>query len=99
MKMGLGTPVFLRKSKVDDIDLIAALADTHEEVFGCNVTMDEIAGMDVLDTRDLIYELATFSGWTRWPRTSWSVRRRTVLRETFRLLGLNRSLREGLMEG
>jgi|SRR5712671_2908212 len=59
MKMGLGIPVLLRKTKVNDIDLIAALANTHEEVVGFDVTMDEIAGMDVLDTRDLIYGLVT----------------------------------------
>jgi hypothetical protein len=59
MKMGLGIPVLLRKTKVNDIDLVAALADTHEEIVRLDVTMDEIAGMDVFDTRDLIYGLAT----------------------------------------
>ena len=53
VKMGLGVTVFLGKTKVNDVDLIAALADAHEEVVGLDVAVDEVAGVDVLDTGDL----------------------------------------------
>lgn len=53
MEMGLGVPVLLRKTKIDDVDLVPALADAHEEVVGLDVTVDEVTRVDVLDTGDL----------------------------------------------
>ncbi len=52
VKMSLGISIFLSQTEIDDIDLIATLADTHEEIIGLDVTMDERLGMDVLDARD-----------------------------------------------
>jgi hypothetical protein len=53
MEMSLGIPVLLRKTKVNDIDLVAALADTHEEIVRFDVTVDKIARVDIFDARDL----------------------------------------------
>ena len=52
VKMSLGVPVFLCQTKIDDIDLIASLANTHEEVVRLDITVDKGFGMDVLDSRD-----------------------------------------------
>ena len=49
MEMGLGVTVFLGKTEVNDIDLIAALANAHQEVVGLDITMDEGLGMNILD--------------------------------------------------
>ena len=54
VEMGLGIPVLLCKTKVNDVDLIPALADTHEKIVRLDVTVDEIARVDVLDAGDLI---------------------------------------------
>ena len=53
VEMSLWVTEFLRETKIDNIDLIASLANTHEEVVGLDVTMDEIARVDIFDTRDL----------------------------------------------
>jgi hypothetical protein len=48
----LWVTVFLGQTEIDDIDLVAALADTHEEVVRLDITVDEGLGMDVLDAGD-----------------------------------------------
>lgn len=53
VEMGLGVTVLLGETEVDDVDLVATLTDTHQEVVGLDVTVDEVAGVDVLDARDL----------------------------------------------
>jgi len=53
VKVGLRVSVLLGETKVDDIDLVSPLADSHQEVVRLDVAVDEIAGMDVLDARDL----------------------------------------------
>ena len=53
VEVGLRVPVLLGKTKVDDIDLVTALANSHQEIVRFNVAVDEVAGVDVLDTRDL----------------------------------------------
>jgi hypothetical protein len=53
MEMGLWVPEFLRKTEVDNVDLVATFSNAHQEVVGLDVAMDEVAGVDVLDTRDL----------------------------------------------
>lgn len=50
--MCLGVSVFLGKTKIDDVDLVAALSDAHQEVVRLDITVDEVSGVDVLDTRD-----------------------------------------------
>lgn len=52
MKVRLGVPVLLRKAEVDDIDLIAALTDAHQEVVRFNVTVNETLRMYVLNARN-----------------------------------------------
>ena len=53
VKMGLRVSVLLGETKVDDIDLVAALPNTHQEVIRLDVTVDEVARVDVLDSGDL----------------------------------------------
>lgn len=52
MEVGLGVTIFLSQTKVDDIDLVSAFANAHQEVVGLDITMDEGFGVDVLDTGD-----------------------------------------------
>ena len=52
MEVGLGVTVFLGKTKIDDVDLITTLADTHQEIIGLDITVDEGLGVNVLDSRD-----------------------------------------------
>jgi hypothetical protein len=52
VEVGLGVPVLLGETEVDHVDLVAPLADTHEEVVGLDVTVDEALGVDVLDAAD-----------------------------------------------
>ena len=53
VEMGLGVAVLLRETEIDDVDLVAPLTNAHEEVVGLDITMDEVARVDVLDTGDL----------------------------------------------
>ena len=52
VEVRLWVTVFLGQTEIDDIDLVAALADTHEEVIRLDITVDEGLGMDVLDAGD-----------------------------------------------
>ena len=52
VEVGLGVPVLLGETEVDHVDLVAPLADTHEEVVGLDVAVDEALGVDVLDAAD-----------------------------------------------
>ena len=54
--------VFLCKTKIDDIDLIASFADTHEEVVGFDVSMNKEFGVNELNTRDLSKSTFVTSG-------------------------------------
>ena len=47
VKMCLRVTVLLGETEVDDIDLVSALADTHEEVVGFDIAVNKIARMDV----------------------------------------------------
>lgn len=53
VQVGLWIAELLGKTEIDDVDLVATLADSHEEVIWLNVAVNEIARMDVLDARDL----------------------------------------------
>ena len=53
VKVSLGVAVLLGETEVDDVDLVAALANTHQEVVGFDITVDEVAGVDVLNTGNL----------------------------------------------
>lgn len=50
--MSLGVTVLLGQTEINDIDLVAALADAHQEVVWLDITVDEGLGVDVLDTGD-----------------------------------------------
>lgn len=50
--MRLGVTVLLGQTKVDNIDLVATLTNTHEEVVGLDITVNERLGVDVLDARN-----------------------------------------------
>ena len=52
VKVRFRVAIFFGQTKVDDVDLIAALADAHEKVVRLNVTVDEGLGVDVLDAGD-----------------------------------------------
>src|SRR5689334_6030145 len=52
VQMSLGVTVLLCKTEIDDVDLVSALANPHQEVVGLDITVDEIAGMDILNARD-----------------------------------------------
>jgi hypothetical protein len=52
VEVSLGVTVLLGQTKVDNVDLVSTLADTHEEVIGLDVTVDEGLGVDVLDAGD-----------------------------------------------
>lgn len=52
VKVSLRVAVLLGKTKIDDVDLVTALADAHQEVVGLDITMDERFGVDVLDARN-----------------------------------------------
>jgi hypothetical protein len=52
VQVGLGVSVLLGQSKVDHVDLVASLANAHEEVVRLDISVDEVSGVDVLDSRD-----------------------------------------------
>jgi hypothetical protein len=52
VEVRLGIAVLLGQTEVDHVDLVAALADAHEEVVRLDVAVDERLGVDVLDAGD-----------------------------------------------
>jgi hypothetical protein len=52
VEMSLGVTVLLGKTEIDNVDLVATLANTHEEVVGLDITVNEGLGVNVLDARD-----------------------------------------------
>lgn len=52
VEVGLGVPVLLGQTEIDNVDLVAALANTHQEVVRLDITVDKGLGVDVLDTRN-----------------------------------------------
>lgn len=50
VEVSLRVTVFFCQSKVDDIDLISTLANSHQEVVRLDIPMNERFGMDVLDS-------------------------------------------------
>ena len=52
VEVSLGITVLLGQTKVDDVDLVSALANAHEEVVRLDITVDEGLGVDVLDAGD-----------------------------------------------
>ena len=52
MEVSLGIAVFLGQTKVNNVNLVAALANAHEEVVWLDITVDEGLGVDVLNSGD-----------------------------------------------
>lgn len=52
VEVSLGVTVFLSQTKINNIDLVTTLSNTHEEVVGLDITVDEGFGVDVFDTRN-----------------------------------------------
>jgi hypothetical protein len=52
VEVGLGVAVLFGKTEVDDVDLVSTLANTHQEIVGLDITVNEGLGMDVLDARN-----------------------------------------------
>jgi hypothetical protein len=50
--VGLGITVLLGETEIDNVDLVATLADAHEEIIRLDITVDEGLGVDVLDAGD-----------------------------------------------
>lgn len=52
VEVSLGISVLLGKAEVNNIDLVATLADAHEEVVGLDIAVNERLGVDVLNAGD-----------------------------------------------
>lgn len=52
VEVRLRVPVLLGQTEVDDVDLVAPLANAHEEVVRLDITVDEALRVDVLDAGD-----------------------------------------------
>ena len=58
--VGRGVPVLLGQAEVDDVDLVRALAEAHQEVVRLDVAVDEALAVHILYPRDLRHGT---SGW------------------------------------
>jgi len=52
VEVSLWVSVLLGQTKVDNVDLVASLANAHQEVIWLDITVNEGLGVDVFDTRD-----------------------------------------------
>jgi len=52
VQVGLWVAEFLCETKVNNVDLVATFANAHQEVVGLDVTMNEVARVDILNARD-----------------------------------------------
>jgi hypothetical protein len=52
VEVSLGVTVLLGETEIDNVDLVATLADAHEEVVRLDITVDEGLGVDVLNAGD-----------------------------------------------
>lgn len=50
--MRSGISVLFGKAKVNDIDLVSTLAQTHEKIVWFYISMDKVFGVNVFDSRD-----------------------------------------------
>jgi hypothetical protein len=50
--LAVALDVPLGQSEVEDEDLVGGLVESNAEVIGLDITMDEVAVVDVLDARD-----------------------------------------------
>jgi hypothetical protein len=70
------------EAEIDHINLIVVVADTHENVGGFDVTVDEVARVDILDVHEIwvvgISGAPTLRLKQSWTLTNWSANSRTV---------------------
>lgn len=52
VQVGLWVAVLLGETKVNDVDLVSSLSDSHEEIVWLDISVNEVARVDVLDARD-----------------------------------------------
>ena len=52
MEVSLGVTVLLCKTEINDIDLVAPLANAHKEVIWLDITVNEGLGVNVLNPGD-----------------------------------------------
>ena len=52
--MSLRVAEFFCETEIDDVDLVTAFPNAHQEVIRFDITVDEITRVNILDTRDLI---------------------------------------------
>jgi len=52
VEMSLGVSVLLGETEINDIDLIASLSDTHEEIVGLDISVNKVSRVNVLDSRN-----------------------------------------------
>lgn len=52
VEVRLRVTILLRQTKVNDVNLVAAFANSHQEVVGLDITMDKGLGVNVLDARN-----------------------------------------------
>jgi hypothetical protein len=52
VEVSLGITILFGETEIDDVDLVATLSNTHKEVVGFDIAVDERLGVDVLDPRD-----------------------------------------------
>lgn len=53
VEVGLRVAEFLGQTKVDNVDLVAALSDAHQKVVWFDVAVDKVTRVNVLDAGDL----------------------------------------------
>ena len=53
MKMGLRVPELLGQTKINNVDLITTFANTHKEIVGLNIAVNEVTRVDVFYARNL----------------------------------------------
>ena len=49
MEVSLWVPVYLCEAKIDDMDLIVMVIDTHQDVCGLDITVNYVMRVDILD--------------------------------------------------
>lgn len=52
VEVSLGVAILLGKTEIDNVDLVTSFTDTHEEVVGLDISVDERLGVNVFDSRN-----------------------------------------------
>ena len=53
VQVRLGISVLLGESEIDDVDLISSLSDSHQEIVGLDISVNEVSRVNVFDSGDL----------------------------------------------